>query len=220
MKHLIKKTLLSTLMCASFGAMAAQSGDMIVRAGLTHVNPDSSQTDVFLDGANSGLTVGVEDDTQLGLNFVYFVSDQLALEVLAATPFKHDIMLNDGSGETTLAETKHLPPTVSALYYLNTTDKFQPYFGIGVNYTVFFDEDFTSTYADAGFSDLDLDSSFGLAFQFGGDYYFDENWLANASVRYIDIETEANFKVGGAVNGFADVAIDPMVVSFMIGYKF
>ncbi len=39
-------------------------------------------------------------------------------------------------------------------------------------------------------------------------------------MRYIDIDTEANFKIGDAIKGSADVAVDPMVYSVMLGYKF
>ena len=43
-----------------------------------------------------------------------------------------------------------------------------------------------------------LDNSFGLSAQVGMDYQIDKKWHVNASVRFIDIETEASFKVGEA----------------------
>jgi outer membrane protein len=201
-------------------ASANQAGDILVRGGLTMVSPDSAKAPVLLDGAASGLEVSVDDNTQLGLTFTYFFDSNWAIEVLAATPFSHDINLHDGNTTTKLAEVKQLPPTVSALYYFNTNSAFKPYVGVGLNYTVFFSEDFTSTYSDAGFSDLELDGSFGVAAQVGADYHFNDKWHVNASARYIDIGTDASFKVGGTTNGTASVDVDPMVYSIMIGYKF
>ena len=218
-KSLLTLTVLSALTVSSF-ASANQAGDILIRGGATMVDPDSGKTSIDLNGADSGLDLSVDDSTQLGLNFVYFFDNNWAIELLAATPFKHDIKLHSAGDKTALADVSQLPPTLSALYYFDTSSKLKPYLGLGLNYTVFFDDSFTSTYQDAGFSDLDLDGSFGYSVQIGADYELNDKWSINASARYIDINTDASFKVGGTVKGSADVDIDPMVYSLMIGYKF
>ena len=219
-KSLLAIALTAGLSAVSAGAVAFDAGDVLVRAGYTNVAPNDDSSAVLLAGADSGLTVGVDDNAQLGLNLVYFYQSNWAVEVLAATPFSHDIILHTPEGNANLAETKHLPPTVSALYYFNGSNAaFQPYVGVGVNYTVFFDEAFKADFDSAGFSDLELDSSFGLAAQLGFDYKLNDNWLVNASVRYIDIDTTATFNVGAA-KGEVDVDINPTVFSLMLGYKF
>ncbi|MBL4764077.1 MAG: outer membrane beta-barrel protein [Colwellia sp.] len=218
----MKKSLLAIALLSSLSTMAFanQAGDILVRGGATMVSPDSGKAAVFLDGADSGLQVSVDDNTQLGLNFVYFFDKNWAIELLAATPFDHDIKLHNGDTTTLLADTKQLPPTLSALYYFDTGSAFKPYVGLGINYTIFFDNSFTGTYSDAGFSDLKLDNSFGIAAQVGADYDLGDNWSVNVSARYIDISTDATFKVGGSVNGLAAVDVNPMVYSVMLGYTF
>ncbi|WP_448550122.1 OmpW/AlkL family protein [Thalassotalea fusca] len=226
----MKKTLLSlavlTSISVSSHAVDYQAGDIVVRGGATLVNPDSNRANVALNGDDSvGLQVSVDDNTQLGLNGLYFFDRNWAVELLAATPFTHDITVHDknaalGVDGAKLAEVTHLPPTVSAIYYFDSNSNLKPYIGAGINYTVFFEEEFDAAPKSLGFNELSLDSSFGLALQVGADYYLDNNWHVNASVRYIDIDTEATFKVGNLVNGSADVSIDPMVYSLMIGYKF
>ncbi|WP_114326329.1 OmpW/AlkL family protein [Candidatus Colwellia aromaticivorans] len=218
----MKKSLLAIALLSSLStvALANQAGDILVRGGATMVSPDSSKTAVFLDGADSGLQVSVDDNTQLGLNFVYFFDNNWAIELLAATPFDHDIKLHNGDTTTLLADTKQLPPTLSALYYFDTGSAFKPYVGLGINYTIFFDNSFTKTYSDAGFSDLDLDNSFGFSAQLGADYDLGDNWSVNVSARYIDISTDASFKVSGTTNGLAAVDVNPMVYSVMLGYTF
>lgn len=237
-KNLLTATILSCF-CASAFSADYQSGDILLRGGITQVNPDSGKADVSLDGAALPLSLSVDDDTQLGLNFVYFYNQNWAVEVLAATPFSHDVVLHDPQGATAaiygidlnganLAEVTHLPPTVSALYYFDNNLAFKPYLGLGLNYTVFFDEEFTSTPTAAGFNNLELDSSIGIALQAGFDYVINDNWSVNASVRYIDISTEATFDVtndlgvdsGLVGKGSATVDVDPMVYSLMLGYKF
>ncbi len=222
--NIMKKTLLSSallsLLVLSPLASANQAGDILVRGGLTMITPDSAHSAVLLGGDDSGMTLSVDDNSQLGLNFVYFFDSNWAVEVLAATPFTHDVKLQAGDTETTLADVTHLPPTVSALYYFDTNSAFKPYVGAGINYTIFFDEEFDSAYQDAGFSNLDLDGSFGLSVQVGVDYEINEKWHINASARYIDIDTDATFSVGGDNIGAASIDIDPMVYSIMVGYKF
>lgn len=218
-KTLLSLAVLSAITLSSF-ASANQAGDILIRGGATMVDPDSGKTGINLDSVDSGLALSVDDNTQLGLNFVYFFDSNWAVELLAATPFQHDIKLHADNDKTALGEVSQLPPTLSALYYFNTSSKFKPYVGLGLNYTIFFDEDFTSTYDSAGFTDLELDGSFGYSVQIGADYEIDDRWSINASARYIDINSDASFKVGGAIKGSADVDVDPMVYSIMLGYKF
>ncbi len=234
-KSILVAALLSSL---SFAGAAAQyqAGDFLIRGGATMVDPDSDKSGVKIEalGGDTPLSVSVDDNTQLGLNFVYFFDSNWAIEVLAATPFKHDVKLHDPEGIAagvfdipgldvdgiTLGEVTHLPPTVSALYYFDTGSNFQPYIGAGLNYTIFFDEEFKSAPKSLGFNNLDLDGSFGFAVQVGADYKLNEKWHLNASIRYIDIGTDADFKIGDAIKGTADVDVDPMVYSIMLGYKF
>jgi outer membrane protein len=114
MKKLITSiTITATLLSAINPVCAYEQGDWVVWADLTNIMPDDSSSNVNVEGADLGIGVNDDDNTQLGLNFVYFHSPQLAIEVLAATPFSHDIDLNTLGA---LGNTKHLPPTVSANY--------------------------------------------------------------------------------------------------------
>lgn len=214
---LTKIALLTALTALPLSTMAASSGDWLVRGGITSVNPDDSSGNVFVAGGDLGIGVGVDNNAQMGLNLAYFLNENWAIELLAATPFSHDINL-DTVGP--LGETKHLPPTLSALYYFNTDNSgVHPYVGLGLNYTVFFDEEFTAANETAGFSDLSLDDSFGLSAQLGVDIDINDKWAVNASVRWIDIDTEATFNLG-ADSGSVDVDIDPYVYTLSLGYRF
>lgn len=224
----MKKTLLAIALLSSIStaAFAHKAGDILIRGGATMVSPDSAKAPIYLGGSNAaGLSLSVDDNTQLGLNFVYFVDNNWAVELLAATPFTHDITIHDpnnalGVDGAKLAEVTHLPPTLSALYYFDTGSAFKPYVGLGVNYTHFFKEEFEAAPKTLGLSNLQLDSSFGFSVQVGADYELSDNWSINASARYIDINTKATFDVGGESIGKASVDIDPMVYSVMLGYKF
>jgi outer membrane protein len=236
MKKVLKPLTLAAAVSAALvsGHVAAyEAGDWIVRAGITTVDPQEDGGAVEVNGAVLSLAggtteLGLDSDTQLGLTGEYMLTNNWGIEVLAATPFSHTAT---GTGELQgldIADIKHLPPTVSAVYHFDTAGNLDPYVGIGINYTIFFDEDLTSE-ADAAFAgapfgltggDVELDDSWGLALQVGVDYQINEKWLVNASVRWIDIDTEAEIKFDDGTKVTADVDVDPMVYSVMVGYKF
>lgn len=196
---------------------AHQSGEWLVRGGITSVSPNDDSSNVFVGGTDLGVGVDADSNAQLGLNVAYFISEKWAIELLAATPFSHDITLKTVGA---LGDTKQLPPTISANYYFASSDKgFNPYVGIGLNYTMFFSEGFTDANKNAGFSNLKADDSIGLAFQVGFDYELGNQWHINGSARWIDIDTEATFDLNGT-QGRVDIEIDPSVYTLSLGYRF
>lgn len=225
--------LAAAVMAAAPVAQAYEAGDLVLRAGAVTVEPDASSNNVNLIGTGEleGWKVDVDSDTQLGLTGTYMLTDQIAVGVLGATPFKHDIN-GDGSalsGAGKLAETKHLPPTVTVQFFpMAGGSKFQPYVGAGFNYTTFFQEETTQTLTDAvgaASTDIELDDSFGLAAEAGIDYMLTENVGINAAIWWADIDTEATISAfDGAGNrvGTAkvDVDIDPWVYMVGVSYKF
>jgi outer membrane protein len=205
-----------------------QAGDFIVRGGIATVAPDDSSSDLKFDGVKaSGTKATVNSDTQLGLTFSYLLTDQIGVELVAATPFKHQIDVKGLGGglDGKLADVKQLPPTVLLQYYPlgGTSSAFQPYGGIGVNYTTFFSEDLTSDRKDQGFSNLELQDSWGLAAELGMDYMLNEHAFVNAAVWYMDISTKASVD-GPSALGIQEtkvkVDIDPWVYMVGFGYRF
>ena len=228
--------LAAAVMAVAPEAQAFEAGDFVLRAGAVHVAPDDSSDSITVGGApllGAGVDskVSVDTNTQLGLRATYMVTNHLGLGVLGATPFKHNI--NGGGdlpGDLKLGETKHLPPTLTLQYFpMASSSAFQPYAGVGVNYTVFFEEK-TSSNLDAALnvasSELELDDSVGVAVEVGMDYMLSENFGLNAAIWWADINTDARVDVFDA-NGTKlaetdefEVEIDPMVYMVGFTYKF
>ena len=191
----------ATLALLAGPAQAYEKGDMLLRVGAGNVDPKSD---------NSAIA-DVDSGASLVFNGTYFFSPNLAIEVLAAAPFSHDIKLDaDGSK---VGETKHLPPTVSLQYHFLSDSGFRPYLGAGLNYTLFFDEETTGALTG---TDLDLDASFGLAAQVGADFDVSDRMFLNLDVRWIDINTDASIDGGTPF----EVEVDPIVYSLTLGWKF
>ncbi|WP_299350038.1 OmpW family outer membrane protein [uncultured Shimia sp.] len=188
---------LSAALIALAAPLAAQSqGDWTLGVGVINVNPKSDNGSV---GANP---ITIDDDTQLSLTVEYFIRDNLGIELLAATPFSHDVSV----GGTPTFSTKHLPPTLSLNYHFDTNSNWRPFIGAGINYTTFFEE-------TGGFS---LKDSWGLAATLGIDYKVKDNGALRFEVRYMDIDTDVYS--GGAYVTTAE--IDPIVLNFAYVHRF
>lgn len=209
-KLAVAALVLSTL---SGGAYAHEEGEFFVRAGTATVRPSAGSDNVL----GSLGSFQVDNNTQLGLTFTYMATDNIGIELLAATPFRHKV----GTGPTgTLATVHHLPPTLMAQWYFgDASSKVRPYIGAGINYTTFFNNDFNDTGKEAGLSDLQIDDSWGAAGQVGLDYLIDRDWLINMSVWYMDIDTKVKFKAGGEQQNVS-TRLDPWAFMFAVGYRF
>lgn len=225
---MIRKTLSASLLALAVAAPFAQAyeaGDIIVRAGAITVDPQESSSAVKLNGSPvAGTQATLDSDTQLGLNFAYMVTDKIGIELLAATPFSHTVGAKGlgGFGINKLGDIKHLPPTLSVVYYpLDKQSAVQPYVGLGVNYTWFFDDKLSSEAENSPLAlrGLDMKDSWGLAAQVGADFMLTDNIMLNAQLRYIDIETKGT-TYSGTAKVTVDVDVDPLVYMVGLGYKF
>ena len=89
-----KKLLASTIglalvaSAASGPVLALDKGDWIVRVGVTNVNPtnDASATELVANGS-----VTVDSANSLSIDIGYMLTENVALDILGAWPFKHDI---------------------------------------------------------------------------------------------------------------------------------
>jgi len=225
------KTALSIALAAALagGAMMAQAyekGDFVLRLGAVNVDPDSDSSDINLPGVPT-LNANVDDDTQFGILPMYMLADNVGIELLAATPFEHNISLQGKGVNLEAASTKHLPPTVTVQWYpRGGKEGWQPFLGIGANYTIFFDEETTpdldstlDAVLGASEVDLDLDNSFGLSAQVGVDFPFAKNWAISLEVWYLDLQTNATVSTDvGDVNFQTD--INPFVYHVGIAHRF
>jgi outer membrane protein len=234
-RNILSVSAVGVLLALSAPVMAHEKGDILVRAGVVTVAPsgDSGTVSGLPDGVNNA-RVDVENDTQLSLTAVYMLRDKIGLEVLAATPFSHDIVGKGDLEGIAVGETKHLPPTVSLQYYFGEKDwRFRPYLGLGLNYTLFFSEKVDGRLVDTlntlptvahlgGIRsvDMELKDSLGLAAQAGVDVQVKDNWYLNAALWYMDIETTAKLKTDLGTTHEVDVAVDPWVFNVAVAYKF
>ncbi|MDH3977358.1 MAG: outer membrane beta-barrel protein [Gammaproteobacteria bacterium] len=208
-KYFVKVlTAVLSLGLLSNAAIAADDGSekWLFRAGFSVVDPKTNNGYVPLVDDQ----LDVKSATSFTFNITYMLDQNWGVELLAAYPFEHDVNLRDNGR---IAKVKQLPPTLSLNYHARPGEQVRPYAGLGVNYTIFFDESERGILTGA---DLDLDNSIGIALQAGVDIDITKKLLANVNVRWIDIEADANLN-GGYL---ATAKVDPWVYSLNLGWKF
>lgn len=165
----------------------------LIRVRALGVLPDGSGSTV-----NGAPIFGAKllDNVVPEVDFTYFINKHLAVEVIAAVA--HTALsgsLAPGGTNVTFANTTLLPPTVTLQYHF-ALGQFDPYLGVGANYTWFLETTSPLT-RSLGFGDaVNIHSSAGLAFQAGFDYYLTKHWALNVDAKYLVLNTDANTPFG------------------------
>jgi outer membrane protein len=218
MKAFTSAALAALFLALGIGGAAAQdanlppgkyAGDFMIRLrGIGVIPADNADIDPI--GGDTELSnTGMPE-----IDFTYFVTDNIAFELIAATT-QHDVSArNTSAGDIDLGDVWLLPPTLLVQYHFLTKERFSPYIGAGINYTIFYGVDEAK---NSIAEDVDYENSVGWALQIGVDYRLDENWYVNADVKRLFLDTDVNINNGGVK---ADVDVDPWIFGMGIGYKF
>jgi len=157
--------------CLPFVANAScvEKSPWTARAGVHDISPSA--------GASSTAAgdVSVKSKVTPTLNLDYRFCKYFEVDVLGSLPVTHDIALNGAEVGTT----RELPPTVSLRYHPLTDSKIDPYAGLGINRTFFFNESLS------GGANLQLSNTWGYAAQIGADWLVQGPWIVGADVRYV-----------------------------------
>lgn len=209
--------LCSALFCCSVLAAPAaaqdrfvEAGDVLVRFRGIAVVPDEDVRSISVIGGD----VGIETSFDPEVDFSYFLTDNLALELIAAIP-RHEARVKDSAlGDVDLGKFRLLPPTLSLQYHLPVTPDFKPYVGVGINATFFIEEDA----AGAPVTRIRAKDTLGWGLQAGFDWRVSGPWFANVDVKRLFLDTRVSVNEGAIVARGVD--IDPWIVGVGFGYRF
>lgn len=193
------RILMALALALAAGVAQAAQGDWLGRARVIHIAPDASSSALGLDASN---------ETTLELDFTYFVTNRLGLELILATK-QHDVTSNGAR----IGEVTHLPPTLTLQYHFAPdSPSFRPYVGAGVNYTRFYDINLLNGAATVE------KSSWGGALQLGADFPVNKTFFINVDVKKIWIDTDVKLTATGATA--ANFKINPVILGLGVGMKF
>ena len=199
-------TAVSLVLAATLTApLAAQAQDTPWLMRVRAVNLDSANKD------STGLGLSINNKTIPEIDFSYFFSPQIAMELVLTYPQSQKIRSNGAE----IGSLKHLPPTLTAQYHFTGLGALKPYVGAGLNYTRFSSVSFTPAVVTALHPSLSK-NSYGLALQAGLDYELSKNLYLNVDVKKVQISTDVSSS-GSKVGTFK---VDPLLAGVGIGWRF
>ena len=220
-----------------------------IRLRATAVIPDGKSTVYDSGGAilpATGLSfgagspiwnAGVKPSTTVipELDISYYLTKNIAIEAICCFS-PHKINGQGVLAGLDIGKTWVFPPTIMLQYHFTNFGAFQPYVGVGVNFTAFLGTKagsnwqtfFTPALGFTGFNTvthLSIGSSWGIAGQVGFDYMINDRWGVNVDVKRIMMRPTAHATVFNSATGLfipvrTKVNIDPWLVSAGITYRF
>jgi len=226
--------------------LLSTSGDIVVRLRATHVSPDvdsklGSQTAATYGGAavanalygagGTNAQLEVDNNTIPELDFSYYITKNIAAELILAIGTSHDVKINTlGAGaavtNTALGSVNLLPPTLTAQWHFLPDQMFDPYVGAGLTYSRSLDRNLTAQTA-VGPRSIHIErNSFGPALQAGFDVNLQDKWLINFDVKKVWLSTDVTLDTQGALGtktGYQkidELDLNPWIISVGFGKKF
>lgn len=181
---------------------------MVRVRGIAVAPDESGSTDVL------GGKIKVSTAYAPEIDFTYFITPNIAAELIAATS-RHDLKLkNSAAGRSlNLGSVWVLPPTLTLQYHFFSQEIVSPYIGVGVNYSVFYNE------TDGAVDEVDVENAWGYAFQGGVDFQIPKSrWVVNLDAKKIFLSPNA--KVNGGDIESDNFDLDPWVFGVGFGYRF
>lgn len=188
-----------------------QAGTLMIRLRAIGVIPQDASSDVSLIGGKVSTTSQAAPE----IDFSWFFTDNIAVELIAATT-RHELSATGTAlGKVDVGSTWVLPPTLTLQYHFFPKSPISPYVGAGLNASLFYG----TKAAGPTVTGLSVNDSWGPAIQAGVDWNFAGHWFANFDVKQIFLNTAAHVSAG-AVHIKAKDALDPLVIGLGIGYRF
>jgi len=189
-----------------------QAGSLMVRLRAIGVLPQISSSSVSLIGGD----IQASNQAAPELDFSYFFTDNLAVELIAATT-RHTISVKNSAipGTVDVGSVWVLPPTLTLQYHFMPRSRFSPYIGAGINVSFFY-----NSHGASGIDKFNLRTGVGPAIQAGFDYNITGRWFFNADVKQIFVRTEGDVHVANGPTLKAKTWLNPTVVGVGLGYRF
>jgi len=186
----------------AFGPARADDGNWEVRVRAVYLDP-ANKSDAF--GAVPADAIHINSKWLPDVDFEYYWTPNWSTELILTYPQSQTVTVSG----TSIGTFKHLPPVLTMKYDFLPTEDFQPYVGVGVNFTII---------SDVNLGGLKLSStSIGPALQAGFDYKLPDHWYANVDVKWFKLASDVDAPSGAKVT---TVHVDPFLFGIGVGYRF
>lgn len=145
----------------------------------------------------------------------YFITNNISASITAGIP---PVSTLRGTGAAaafgTLGKVTYGPAIVTADYHFKNFGAFQPYIGAGGGYSIIF------VSHSAAIQNLNVTGKLGFVLQGGFDYVLSRNWAVFVDAKKYFLSVPATGNLLGAIPVYANVRLDPWIVSAGVSYRF
>ena len=200
-------------------ALALDEGDWLVRLRAIWVDPIDSSSGISPDLPTA--KIGVDSAPTGELDFTRMFTENIGAELILAVP-EHDLK---GKGAIAplgkIGDAMLLPPVLTLQYHFLPKGSVRPYLGVGINYTIFFDENSTTSLNNAlgGPTKIRIDDSVGPAAQAGVDIDLTDSVFLNFDMKFVNIAPDVTLVTGNTAR-HASVDINPLIIGVGVGTHF
>ncbi len=225
---------LSLISASALLAAGVASAQYTVQLGVANVDPGASAsatTGPFLPANTTSLNVKPQQtvffsvtreinehwDVQLALG--YPPTHDVTLRLITPANLPPSVQSKDGQ---LIGTVRQIAPTLFANYkFGESSAKFRPFVGIGINYTMFDQANSTALFnqLSGGTTNNKLTDSWGLAAQVGAVYKLDGPWSVSGTWSTADVNSTLTNNTYG-VERKTNIKFSPSVFILAVGYSF
>jgi outer membrane protein len=212
-------------------AVVPDSGGATVYDHLGHILPLvglSAGPGSVVPGASTSISYAIIPE----LDVSYYLTKNIAVEAICCIS-RHHVQGIDTLFGASLSKTWVFPPSLILQYHFTNFGAFQPYIGVGVNYTAYFSDAGENLWwlrtagptLPATFTSLSITPSWGVVGQVGFDYMLTENFGVNVDLKRVMMQPNAHGVIWVPNTGIfvpidARVNIDPWIASVGLTFRF
>jgi outer membrane protein len=187
----------------------------------------------------SGASTSISSSVIPMLDVAYYLTRNWAIEAICCVSPHHVTGVGPIQGASVI-KSWVFPPSLMLQYHFTNFGAFQPYLGVGVNFTAywgtragnqtfpFFLPNFPAVPSWTTATAASITPSWGVVGQAGVDYMFNDRWGVNVDVKYIMMEPNAHVWAVNTGTPFGPLAVplnlavkvNPIVVSAGLTYRF
>jgi outer membrane protein len=187
-----------------------EAGTFMVRLRAVGLIPEDNSSNISVVGGHVSTTAQALPE----LDFSYFLTDHIAIEVPVASPRPNIKAIGTAVGDVDVGSVRVLAPTLMLQYHFFPHAAFSPYIGAGISAAFW-----GTSPALPTVTHFSIGSNVGPVLQVGFDYNVTGHWFLNFDVKQYFLNADAHVDALGAGLRAHD-RVDPLLVGAGIGYRF
>lgn len=217
MKRIVLFFAVLLMFAAAPAAAQSRSVDLIGYASWVDLSGDATLEDA--DGLDD-LDVDFEGDMGYGIGINVFLGNRLSAE-FAGSVVNVEVNAANGAVSPFLAgDLEMIPLTGTLQFHFAPNSRIDPYIGAGVAYVLFDEVEGGEDLENVDIDAIEFEDDYGFVANAGIDIGLTDMIALNADAKYVPVESSARARFASGFGQFADIEVNPMILSAGLRLRF